>query len=51
MVFLSKNEILELFKEFNIINYEEKEWDGKTGIGKIKHWHTYEIIAKKRTRF
>ncbi len=51
MVFLSKNQVLELFKEFDIINYEEKEWNGKTGIGKIKHWHTHEIIAKKKTRF
>lgn len=48
MVFLSKKQILELFNDFDIIKYEENEWDGKTGLGKTKHWHTHEIIARKK---
>lgn len=48
MVFLSKEQILELFKEhFEILEFHEFEKDGKTGLGKIKHWHIYNIIAKK----
>lgn len=47
MVFLSKEEILKLLQPFQILKFEEIEKDGKTGLGKIKHWHTYEIIAKK----
>ena len=48
MVFLSKEEVLNLFSQFEIISFEENERDGKTGLGKMKHWHTYEIIAKKK---
>ena len=48
MVFLSKEQILELFKNsFNIIEFNEVEKDGKTGLGKMKHWHLYNFIAKK----
>ena len=47
MTFLSKEEVLALFKDFDIVDFKEIERDGKTAIGKIKHWHTYEIIAKK----
>lgn len=48
MVFLSKERVLELFNNFEIINFKENEKDGKTGIGKIKHWHTFDIIARKK---
>ena len=48
MVFLAKEETLKLFEQFEIIKFEEIERDGKTGLGKMKHWHTYEIIAKKK---
>ena len=48
MVFLSKEQVLELFKnKFDIIEFKEIEKDGKTGLGKIKHWHIYNVIAKK----
>ena len=47
MVFLSKEQVLNLFEKFEIIQFEENEKDGKTGLGKIKHWHTFDIIAKK----
>ena len=33
---------------FDIIEFNELEKDGKTGLGKIKHWHIYNIIAKKK---
>ena len=48
MVFLSKEQVLELFKyKFDIIEFKEIEKDGKTGLEKIKHWHIYNVIAKK----
>lgn len=47
MVFLSKEQVLNLFDKFEIIDFQEIEKDGKTGLGKIKHWHTFDIIAKK----
>ena len=49
MVFFSKEQVLELFKKsFDIIKFDEVEKDGKTGLGKMKHWHIYNIIAKKK---
>lgn len=48
MIFLSKIQVLSLFSDFDIIRYDEKEWDGKTGIGTIKHWHIHDIVAKKK---
>lgn len=48
MVFLPKEQILNLFeKSFEIAYFNEIEQDGKTGLGKIKHWHIYNVIAKK----
>lgn len=48
MVFLTKDQVLGLLEQFEIIKFEEIEKDGKTGLGKIKHWHIFEIIAKKK---
>ena len=48
MVFLSKEQTLNLFDKFEIIDFKENEKNGKTGLGKIKHWHTFDIIAKKK---
>ena len=45
MVFLTKEQVLELFE---IIEFKEIEKDDKTGLGKIKHWHIYNVIAKKK---
>ena len=37
MIFLSKEQVLELFKDkFDIIEFKEIERDEKTGLGKIK---------------
>lgn len=48
MIFLSKEQVLELLTQFEILEFEENERNGKTALGKLKHWHTYEIIAKKK---
>lgn len=49
MTFLSKEQVLDLFKDyFKIICFNEFEKDGKTGEDKIKHWHIFNVIAKKK---
>lgn len=49
MTFLSKEEVINLFNgTFEIIEFNEIEKDGKTGLGKMKHWHIYNIIARKK---
>ena len=51
LVFLSKEQVLKLFEEsFEIIKFQEIEKDAKTALGKVKHWHIYDVIAKKRGR-
>lgn len=48
MVFLEKSQVLDLFKEFEIIEFEEIEKEAKTGLGEMKHWHIFSVIAKKK---
>ena len=48
MTFLTKKQVIDLFKEFEIIEFKEVEKDDFTGLGKMKHWHIFDVIAKKR---
>lgn len=48
MIFLSREQIMELFNEFEIILFKETEKDALTGLGKMKHWHIFDVIAKKK---
>lgn len=48
MTFLTKEQVIELFKDFEIIEFKEIEKDAITGLGKMKHWHIFDVIAKKR---
>lgn len=47
MTFFSKEDVLDLFLDFKIIDFDEIERDGKTALGKTKHWHIFNVIAKK----
>jgi len=49
MIFLSRDQVIELFKDlFEIVEFDEIEKDGETALGKPKHWHIYNVIAKKK---
>ena len=50
MTFLTKEQVIELFKDFEIIEFKEVEKDGTTGLGKMKHWHIFNVIAKKKQK-
>ena len=47
-MFMNETDVKSLFEKVEILKFEEEEKDSKTAIGVIKHWHTYDIIAKKR---
>ena len=47
MTFLTKKQVIELFENFEIIELNEVEKDNFTGLGKMKHWHIFNVIAKK----
>ena len=48
MTFLTKEQVMELFSNFEIIEFKEVEKDGITGLGQMKHWHVFNVIAKKK---
>lgn len=47
MTFFTKEDIEKLFKCFQIINFNEVETDKTTALGNQKHWHFFDVIAKK----
>lgn len=47
MTFLNLTDIQKIFKKFKIIKFRETEIDKETALGNQKHWHVFEIIAKK----
>ena len=47
MVFFFLKQVIEVFKNFDIIEFKEVEKDDFTGLGKMKHWHIFNVIAKK----
>lgn len=48
MTFLTREEVLKLFDDFNVEYFEEKEEEGKSGTGRIIHSHIFEVIAQKK---
>lgn len=48
MTFLTKDQVMELFRNFDIVEFKEVEKDGLTGLRKMKHWHIFNVIAKKK---
>ena len=47
LVFLEESEVKNLFDNFIIVKFNEIEKDVKLVSGKEKHWHLYEVIARK----
>lgn len=47
MTFLSKDEVLELFKDFDIEFFNEKKESGESATGRKIHSHIFEVIARK----
>lgn len=46
MTFLSKEKVLDYFKDFEIKYYAEKKYIKDAVIGGKKNWHVFEIMAK-----
>ena len=47
MKFFTKEEVERLFEKFKIIEFKEIEKEGTTGMGTVKYWHIFWVIAKK----
>ena len=48
MTFLSKEKVLDYFKDFEIKYYAKKKYVKDTVMGGKKNWHVFEIIAMKK---
>ena len=48
MTFLSKEQALGLFRDFEILNFKEVEVDKATALRNLKHWHIFHVIARKK---
>lgn len=46
MTFLTEAQVRELFSEFEIEFFHEKDREGKSAHG-VKHWHVFTVIAKR----
>ncbi|MEZ8720993.1 class I SAM-dependent methyltransferase [Vibrio pomeroyi] len=46
---LIKAKVLSLFDDFEVIRFHERDEQALTSLGKMKHWHTYSVIAIKRS--
>ena len=48
LAFQTKEEILEMLKDLDIIEFEEEEKEGSTASGIMKHWHVFHFRVKKK---
>ncbi|MCX8951658.1 class I SAM-dependent methyltransferase [Vibrio parahaemolyticus] len=46
---LLESQVRALFSGFEIVRFFERDEKAKTSLGKMKHWHTYSVVAVKRT--
>jgi SAM-dependent methyltransferase len=44
---VNNNSLNELFTGFQIEELQEREWDGESATGPVKHWHVFSVVAKK----
>jgi SAM-dependent methyltransferase len=43
----SRSELCELLVDWELLDFEEAEFEGKTAIGKLKHWHLFSVVARR----
>ena len=46
LIFHTKEEVLNIFLDFEILEFEEEEKDELASDGNLKHWHIFHFIAK-----
>ncbi len=48
LVFQTKKQALNFLSDLKILEFKEEEKDGKTVSGKLRHWHVFHFIVKKK---
>jgi tellurite methyltransferase len=49
MTFHTRAEAEALFRDFELVHFEEEDHPGTTKLGEPKHWHIFHIIAFRKT--
>lgn len=49
-IFFTDDQVVQLLhrEDLVVIKNETKEWDGSTAAGTQKHWHTFQVIVRKK---
>ena len=47
MTFLTKEQVLEYFRNFEIVYYAEEKYIKDSSTEKNKHWHVFKVYARK----
>lgn len=48
MTFHTSEQAKKLFDDMELVQFEEREYDARLASGEPKHWHLYNVIARKR---
>jgi len=48
LTFHTRSQAETLFSQFELELFDEVEEDGKTAVGKAKHWHLFHVVARRR---
>jgi hypothetical protein len=48
MTFHTREEAERLFAGFELERFDELDEDGETALGTPKHWHVFNVVARKR---
>lgn len=44
----TESEVRDLFFSFEVLRFHERDEMATTALGRMKHWHTYSVVAVKR---
>ncbi|CAD5107761.1 class I SAM-dependent methyltransferase [Zestomonas carbonaria] len=42
----TRGDVEQLFQGWELLQFEEHEWQGKTAVGSQKHWHLFAVVAR-----
>ncbi|MCG6403314.1 class I SAM-dependent methyltransferase [Vibrio fluvialis] len=46
---LTESQVRSLFAHFDVVRFFERDESAKTALGRMKHWHTYSVVAVKHS--
>ncbi len=50
LTFHTRKQVEDLLSDMQILEFKEEEYDALPAVGEMKHWHVFNVIAKKYSR-